>query len=273
MIINNTPIEEYNINDKIIYVKREDLCSKSPLPPFSKNRGIIKAIVNLNDKGYTVFGYTESAISMAGIAISAICKRLGLKSVIYDPQYSNNNKSEYLKILEHHRNQWKILDAEVIPIKAGMVKVNYYICKKLLSKSYENSIMLPIGLPLPETIEETAKEVQRTQNIEIFKTIVVCVGSGTICAGILKGYFGNVIGIMTRSGNISEKKKKILKKSDTLLSNNRLKLIDLGYTYTQKESIKCPFPSHPYYDRKAWKWLVDNINDIEHPILFWNIGR
>jgi len=49
-------------------------------------------------------------------------------------------------------------------------------------------------------------------------------------------------------------------------------IIDAGFEYTDKETFKCPFPCNPYYDRKAWRWLAENINSLAKPLLFWNIG-
>jgi hypothetical protein len=34
-----------------------------------------------------------------------------------------------------------------------------------------------------------------------------------------------------------------------------------------------PFPCNPYYDLKAWEWLMKNKGQLEEPILFWNIGQ
>jgi hypothetical protein len=36
--------------------------------------------------------------------------------------------------------------------------------------------------------------------------------------------------------------------------------------------IDCPFPCNRYYDKKAFKWMVDNIDSIIQPVIFWNIG-
>ena len=52
----------------------------------------------------------------------------------------------------------------------------------------------------------------------------------------------------------------------------RMRVIDYNYEYRYKEEVDCPFPCNPYYDRKAWKWLLDKLPKLKQPILFWNIG-
>lgn len=275
MILNdNTPIEEYRIEDRIIHVKREDLCTPSPGPTFSKVRGLLKRLQTLKSERIEVVGYTESSVSMAGWGIAWLAPKVGLKTIIYDPQYSV--EQDHLKVLNFHRSKWKELDAEIIPIKAGMVKVNYNICKKDLAQRYSNSVMLPLGLPFQETIDETARIA--SQYDRKFKSVVVCIGSGTICAGIIKGMpSAHVYGIMSRSGNIFNRRKSILSKAVILDhgligSNLDFDCIDPGWEYTQRSYIDCPFPTHPYYDLKAFEWIIKHIDELQEPILFWNIG-
>jgi len=269
-----TPVELYGN----IYVKREDLCFESPAPPFSKCRGIIPHLEKLKKQGITTVGYTETSISMAGWGVTWACKELGMKAIIFDPQYIKTPE-----VLEYHRKQWYKLGAEIIPIKAGMAKVNWYISKSILKK-IPNSVLLPLGLPFKETIQETAHEFWGTLNYLDFniKSIIVCVGSGTICSGIMSilnewPSSWDLYGIMTRTGDVNKKANQILNKAQSINSGifktNNFKLVDPGWEYTQKSQITPPFPCHPYYDAKAWQWLIENEKSLKAPILFWNIGH
>ena len=38
------------------------------------------------------------------------------------------------------------------------------------------------------------------------------------------------------------------------------------------EDYETPFPCNQFWDIKQWKWLEENIENIEGDILFWNIG-
>jgi hypothetical protein len=42
-------------------------------------------------------------------------------------------------------------------------------------------------------------------------------------------------------------------------------------TYYTPAQGSGPFPMHPYYDLKAWRWLESGPR-LADPVLFWNIG-
>lgn len=268
---NNTPVEIY---DNIL-VKREDLATPIPGPSFSKVRGLIPVLERLKKEGYKTIGYTETSVSMAGWGVAWACQELGLKCIIFDPQYK-----ETLPLHAYHREQWKKFKAHVVPIKAGMAKVNWHISKNMLNdiSIYSNkSILLPLGLPFPETINAACLEAILTKSHHKVNTVVVPVGSGTVCAGVLKGFSEAIVyGIMGRTGSIEKKKKLILSKAgfqeDSLFGSPDFRLIDPGWEYTEKSNCSCPFPCHPWYDLKAWEWLQQNVNILKPPVLFWNIG-
>lgn len=271
------PIQKYDG----IFVKRDDLCFNSPAPPFSKNRGIIQYLSKAKKRGVEVVGYTETSISMAGWGVAWACEKLGLKAVIFDPQYKNTPD-----ILQFHRRQWKNFNAKTIPVPAGRAKVNWYISRKLMDKYYSKfkCELLPLGLPFEETVEATSQEVIETlDNLDV-ENIVISVGSGTICAGICRGIDKmnksiTIYGIMTRDGNIIQKHKNIFKKAKIkddgfFKSSVNLNIINMGWKYTDFSKIKSPFPCHPYYDLKAWEYLQNNKKFFsEKKTLFWNIGH
>lgn len=270
-----TPVETYNG----IFVKRDDLCFPAPAPTFSKCRGLIPHLQKLKEKDINIIGYTETSISMAGWGVAWACKKLGMKAVIFDPQYKNTPET-----LIYHRSKWEEFGAEIIPIKAGMAKVNWNISKNILLKKYPiHSLLLPLGLPLMETIQETAKELKETlKELPKINTCIINVGSGTIASGIWKGmnemkYECIIYGIMGRTGDVERKYKSIQQKTKIVFDlfsfpYSKFIMIDPGWKYTQKSNINCPFPCHPYYDLKAWQWLMENKKNLNPPILFWNIG-
>lgn len=273
----NTPVETYQSDQTDIWVKREDQACPPPGPPFSKIRGLYAHLNKLKEQGVDVVGYVETSISMAGWGVAWTAEALGMKAVLYDPQYK---KTPHL--LNFHRRQWKLFSPDIIPVKAGRARVNYYISVKHLHANYgEDAVMLDLGLPLEETIEETAREWRRTMTklSEPPATTVVNVGSGTICAGILQGWRegeGQIIGVMGRSGNVPQKCTSISRRARRLLNGLAgipFQLKDPGWEYTQRSKRKSPFPCHAYYDRKAWEWMENHLEHLPRPILFWNIGR
>lgn len=268
MIKNNTPIEEYEFNKIPISVKREDLCAPDGAPPFSKIRGLYQYLTQLKEKGINTVGYTETSISMAGWGVAWVCNMLKMKAVIFNPIYKETPPT-----LEIHRRHWIENKAEIIDIKAGMAKVNWYISKQTLEKEFgSNSLLLPLGLPLYTTIVATTEEVKRHEE---FNSVVVNIGSGTICAGLYRGlpHRSHLYGIMGRIGKIQNKRKKILSSLGVFnLFAPQLTIIDPGYLYTESVDVSIPFPCNKFYDAKAWVWLLEHIKELKQPILFWNIG-
>lgn len=284
-LIFDTPIEKMELKGFPLYVKREDLSCSYPGPPFAKVRGVYLKLLKLKESGIETVGYMETSLSMASWGISYLSRKIGLKVVVFYPKYKEGYRYEQEKQLK----KWKEFNVEFYPIeKPGRQKINTYIAKKKLLELYPNSIMLDQGLPFEETVEEVSKQIDLCPKEILGGSLIVSVGSGTILSGIIKGLINNlhlektmnIYGITAFPQNIKTKKHKIEKMSKTFLNkwgffsnkNINLILLDLGYKYEQKEEIECPFPCSKYYDRKAWKWLNENIEKLTQPIIFWNIG-
>lgn len=273
----DTPIELHTINGKEFLVKREDLACQSPGPPFSKVRGLVEHLLKLKRSGITTVGYVETSISMAGWGVAWATKQLGMKSVIFDPQYSCDKYAGYLTH-ELHRLKWIEHGAEIIKIYSGMAKVNYNICKRRLREEFSDSVMLPLGLPLEETVDQTAKQ---TIGLPEAASLVICVGSGTIAAGVLKGLRHSdvkVYGITCRETKDVRRKMSLIVNKAGIFQEGifadkvKFELINPGYSYTWAVEIETPFPCNKYYDTKALAFLLEHYNRLEKPILFWNIG-
>ena len=275
----HTPVIPMTILGKEVLIKREDqACEDLSAPPFSKIRGLMEVLKRLKAEGVETIGYTETSISMAGWGVAWGCKQLGLRAVIFDPQYKNTPP-----LLRAHRKQWMELGAMTIPLPAGRAKVNYYSSKRILRENWKCSVLLPLGLPFPETVEAASREMLWTlgQGIQP-ATIVVCVGSGTVCAGLLKALLVHdnnptLIGVLSRTGSVSGMKDRICAKAGVivggLLGTHQLRIEDPGWEYTERAEVRCPFPCHPWYDLKAWEWTMTNLPTLLEPVLFWNIGR
>jgi len=156
--------------------------------------------------------------------------------------------------------------------------------------------MLPHGLPFYETVRETAKVLRDVDKKYLTGTIIMTMGTGTIMSGIICGLLERdiipkrIVGI---SAGMSLKKQKSLINKHTerfhtenqhlffmnLMRNSSrnelLKKLELYHSkrdYYDGIDFEIPFPAHPNYEGKSWEWLLENINDVEEPILFWNIG-
>jgi hypothetical protein len=280
----HTPIQKCKVKDKTILVKREDLCVKDDptAPPFSKVRGIYASVKKLIQQGYTEFHYVESAISMAGWGLAWVCKQLGVPCKIWAPKYKTPD-FRGKELYDLHFKWWLRLGAKTDFIPAGRTKVNWYIVRQEI-KQIKGAYLMPIGLSVKETIFETEKEAMYALWTQLPKkellypsAIVCCVGSGTIAAGILRAWAGNLYGILSRTGSVKEKHAHLMDKSGLCGFGypqfNKLKIInEREWEYTEKSEAECPFPCHPYYDLKAWQWITDHIDDLPDNMLFWNIG-
>ncbi len=276
MII-STPIQKINKN---IFVKREDLACPPPGPPFAKVRGLYPVLQKAKEEGIEIFGYMDTSVSYAAFGLSYFCQSMGLKSVVFYPEYKDGPRDNQL----FQFKKWKEFGAEIIPLhKPNRLMINWYRARKILTEMYPNSRMLPQGLPFPETIDNVSTEIVNDRDsLCDIQTIVVSAGSGVMTAGIMKGLQSigltpDIYGILISPKSTTVMKRKILKMSGLkegglFGSNIKLTIVDSSYAYTDKETIETPFPCNPYYDKKAWKWLIDNKNNIKLPALFWNIG-
>jgi len=287
-VLINTHIEKHNG----VFVKREDLAVDDPAaPPFSKMRGVYAHLSRLKEEGVKTVGYAESAISMAGWGLAWAAQKLGLHAVIFCPVYKCEHP--FLEVLYKHRRHWERCGAQIVPMPAGRTKIIYYQGRKWMEEHYpKNSEMLPIGMSFPETVDATAAEyIWTLKEYKLQpKNVVLCVGSGTIAAGVARGIAEsnlktNLWGILTRDGSVPEKLRYMEKLAGFPLSSEGMlgtfssasvTLLSSGFEYTQKSKIVVPFPCNPYYDAKAWEWLVSKKSTYEEfnrkQTLFWNIG-
>lgn len=274
----DTPVQKYEVDGKEFFVKREDLACQPPGPPFAKVRGLLERLKFLKTQDVDTVAYMETSISMASWGISYFTSVLGMKSVIYYPKYKQGFKHE-------QKEQLKIahkFGALLYPIEPpNMLKINFYKARKHFHEHYKG-VMLDLGLPFNETISEVVMQVDMLKPEHLGGTIVVCAGSGTMAAGILRGIgirsdvkYQRVIATL-----IAKKKTDVM--FDNIFSKSRLTAFDLAriqlrvvetdYDYSDAEFCECPFPCSPYYDRKTYKWMLDNYDKLDKPVLFWNIG-
>lgn len=268
LVVDNTPIEPYAVDGVEVWVKREDMCSPYPGPQFSKIRGV-ERYINTLPKDITV-GVVDTQHSKAGWGVSWICKELGLSCIDFYPVLKAD------KGLKENQQMAQSFGAKLVPMKAGMSAVIFNQAKAILRKDYPNSVMLPNGLCLQESVDATADElVLHTPKKLIRGTWVVSGSSGTLTAGVIKGLYkagfnGKVICHMGYTRSHDRLYAYLSKMADF---QGNVELVDEGYEY--KDSVDnswIPFPCNAYYDAKAFTWLYDNVKKLKQPVVFWNIG-
>lgn len=138
---------------------------------------------------------------------------------------------------------------------------------------------MPNALKLPETVEETALEVERTATPSGVDTVLVSASSGTIAAGVIKGFLRhrNVFRVIVHLGYSrpqSAVRTYINKMVGEPLGNLEIEIVDEGYEYKDvaRPGVTPPFPSNSYYDLKAFVWWTTTGRERYGSALMWNVG-
>lgn len=279
MIINNTPLETYELNGVPVIVKREDLCCPYPGPSFSKIRGVVAHIQNRPEP---VIGVLDTYHSKAGWAVSWVCQKLGKKAINFWPRYMRDPRAGLPRFQQQHAES---LGAIMMPLQAGRSAVLYHSAKKELRERWNmeqgESYMMPNALKLLESVTENAEEAERTaQHLPPSGTLVISISSGTVASGVLLGFHRaglldkyNVLLHMGYSRS-QDACLAYMEKSAGIPLKGRVHFVDEGYGYADAVSkeFKSFFPINEYYDAKAMWWLQRNIHEVEGPVVFWNIG-
>lgn len=273
MLQEQTPTEQYQVNGHNVYVKRDDLflahLQPLGLPPLAKLRGTQVLLKRLKQEGAKRIGVYDTTVSKAGQGVAYLCRELGLECWLGFPLLKGTQPAESKLIAEQ-------LGARLFPMKAGRTAVCYSQFKAVVEKN--GGLMLPLGLVCRDTVlavarvaDETWRQLEK-EGIRI-KTIVVCTGTGTIATGIHLGASTKVIGVSCGMSVDRQWKRMRELAFPEQLNSDFLQLVPPEYDYyTALDTSKCPFPTSPYYDMKAFSWMQGNMEKLEHPTLFWNIG-
>jgi len=284
-----TPTEKLTVGGVPVFIKRDDLYTAptplgatppegAPPPPFAKPRGLVPYLSKLKDDGITQVAYMDTSISMSGWAVAYYATMLGLKPYIIFPGYKDGPRHNMAKHIELCTR----LGAIVLHLdKPAQSSVNYYRARNMMEADYGRVAMLPQGLPFDETVVSMALAINSIPKPALGGTIVIAVGSGTMAAGVVSGLIHHkidqtVVGVAVSPKDMQRLYRTIMVKAHGLLKGawcrKHLSVADKGWEYLATPDITAPFPCNPNYDLKAWAWLVDNVQSLTRPILFWNIG-
>lgn len=272
--LEHTPVQKVEAD---LYVKREDLFAQPPLPPLAKLRGARRLLEKLKTQGIERIGVVDTRVSKAGWGIAIIGEALEMKVDVFYPRLTSVgcfSKSS----TPNNQQQAFLHGAFLHPIQATRTNIIYATAKKCCEKYGIH--LLPMGLTCAETVDEVAKELlytwqEQVQNI-VPKTVLCCTGTGTIFAGLAKGlgdlYIPPIL-IGVSCGMSTQKQFKRIKEllKDFVIPAS-FRLVDADFDYYTPCYASTPFPSSPYYDKKAWVWMKRYWSGLEKPVLFWNIG-
>jgi len=268
-LVDGTPVEKVAGWDRV-WVKREDMSCPLPGPCFSKIRGVYARIASRPEK---VIGVLDTYHSKAGWAVAYICSILGKECLNFYPEYKTD---------QGLRTQQEIaqgMGAKLMPLQAGRSAILFHRAKKATLDA--GGYMMPNALKLHESVEECAREVERSGDLKKFQHVVISISSATIASGVLKGLSRQKLTpqVWLHKGydRSTDAIKRYMLKYHPSGWDFPIEFIDEGYSY--KDQVRAgswsppPFPCNPYYDLKAWSWLDrEGLSKMDGNILFWNIG-
>lgn len=264
-IVRSTPIEEYRWNRRRIFVKRDDLCCVPPAPPLGKLRGLDRLARRYVAEGAKTIGCWDTRVSKLGQGIAAVARRFeGVNTIVCYPRLKNGPVPDSIKKAEE-------LGAEIVSMRGNHVSICFAQASKIVAE--RGGVMIPFGMECPESVAAIAAEAHSVPSAVLDKgTVVLSCGSAVTLSGVLQGFDPmprQVIGVS--SGRSLAKLRQCIRRYLGGVPAN-VTLVPAIMPYDSAPAQECPFPTHPHYDLKAWKFLVDNLRSLTPPVLFWNIG-
>lgn len=263
-----TPLELYHIKGREVWVKRDDLMGDGMvLPPWGKLAALFELVKKFVDKSKPLVHLSVDG-SWTAWALGAICEELGIEFYAAHPD-SKKISQEYLGLIKEMYPK-----TNLYPIRPNMMQIMYNSLKKdAREKGWQ---MLPYAFDHDFYKDYLADRIQPYTN---FDNLVVSSGSGVTLSGLAKGYYREELKeffpqvkrkIWTTCVSSVSSINKTLKKSGIPIPLNIRKS---EYLFENRlDGYETPFPCNQFWDVKQWKWLEENIDQIEGTILFWNIG-
>jgi 1-aminocyclopropane-1-carboxylate deaminase/D-cysteine desulfhydrase-like pyridoxal-dependent ACC family enzyme len=265
MFREDTPIERYRVGTYWVRVKRDDLYAAPPAPPLAKLRGAMSLLATLHSQGVRLVGCWDTRISALGQGIVACCASFpGMHVVVAYPKTKGSNTPDPIA-------RARKLGAEILPVVAGRITISFAAARREVER--RGGVMLPFGLECAESVSAVARAAATVPPAYTSSgTVVVSSGSGVTLAGLILGLSGRptrFIGVS--SGRSIDSIQRCLNRHG-ITECERIQLVPAREAYDVPVDFECPFPSHPNYDRKAWRFLAENAGSLQRPLFFWNVG-
>jgi hypothetical protein len=265
----DTPLEEYKIKGRSVWVKRDDLMGDGfHLPPWGKQAAVYELVKKYIDP---IKPLTHLSVdgSWSGWTLAAVCEDLGIEFYYSHPDSQKISKELLANVKELYPQ------CKFNPIKPNMMNIMYNSLKKQAKEMGWQ--MLPYAFN-HNFYKDYLKN--RIKPYNHFKNLVISSGSGVTLSGLAKGFFEDELKeffpqtdkkIYTTCVSSENSIKKMLKSNG--LAQLPIKVRKSEYDFDNRlDGYLAPFPCNQFWDIKQWKWLEENIDSIEGDILFWNVG-
>jgi 1-aminocyclopropane-1-carboxylate deaminase/D-cysteine desulfhydrase-like pyridoxal-dependent ACC family enzyme len=261
----STPIEEYEVRGRRIFVKRDDLFGLPPLPPLGKLRGLAVLLERLTSDGFETVGCWDTRVSKLGQGVAVLVTAFPkLRAIVGYPQTPGQPDPTSISIA-------RCYGAEIYAVRGNFPRIAWSQVRRVVEM--RGGAMLPFGLDCQEAVEAIAAEARCVATTFYERgTVVVSAGSGVTTSGLILGLQTPISKLIAVSSGraVSELRRTIIRYVGEVPA-----FVDVRppiMAYGDRPHIECPFPSHPNYDLKAWKFMADHLDSLADPILFWNIG-
>lgn len=273
MALIQTPIEEYFLKGKKVYVKRDDLVGDGVnFPRWAKIEGIRRILESdYIDKSkplthLSVYG------SWTGWVLSRLCKEYGIEFISSYPD-SKSYPPEILEIIKGN-------GAKLNPLKPNMMKL---LENKLGGIAQKNGWQqLPYAFNHPTYVNYMQSRMKEVLAEQDFDHLVVSIGSAVTASGLIREFLQytswkdilkNKRQVHTITMSSIESTKKILNENKAGdLNNIHIYKSDFAFDNMMDDITEYPFDMNEFWERKMWYWLEQNIEKLDGKILFWNIG-
>jgi hypothetical protein len=264
----DTPLEEYKIKGRSVWVKRDDLMGDGiNLPPWGKIAAVYELVKKYVDPSKPLTHLSVDG-SWTAWVLSAICEDLGIEFYASYPD-SKKISQEYLGLIREMYPKTKFN-----PIRPNMMQIMYNSLRgQAKEKGWQ---MLPYAFNHDFYKDYLAERIQPYTQ---FDNLVVSSGSGVTLSGLVRGYYQEELKeffpkvnkkVWTTCVSSESSIKKALQSSGIPIPINIRKS---EYLFENRmDDYKTPFPCNQFWDIKQWHWLENNIDQLEGTILFWNIG-
>jgi hypothetical protein len=173
----DTPLEEYKIKGRSVWVKRDDLMGDGVnLPPWGKMAAIYELVKKYVDPNKPLTHLSVDG-SWSGWTLAAVCEDLGIEFYYSHPDSKKISK-ELLGLVKE-----KYPSCKFNPIRPNMMSIMYNSLKKQASDKWQ---MLPYAFDSDFYKDYMSERIQPYKN---FKNLVVSSGSGVTLSGLQKDSF------------------------------------------------------------------------------------
>lgn len=267
-----TPIEEYQLKGKTVYVKRDDLVGNgTTLPRWAKIEGIRRILESDDIDKDKPLVHLSVYGSWTGWTLSELCKEYGIEFISAYP----DSKTYPPEILEKVKGNGAVL----YPMKPNMMKLLENKLGGIAQR--EGWQQLPYAFNHPTYVNYMQSRMKEVLEKENFDHLVVSIGSAVTASGLIREFLQykdwkdllnnkRKVHTITMSSVASTKKILNFNKAGDL---NNINIYKSPYEFNDfMDDYEVPFDCNEFWDKKMWYWLEENIESLDGKILFWNIG-